>query len=61
MAIAEKAKERHQEAMAELGKLREQAAKREADLKRLLEERMNKLQTMKKEVDDVQAANTDAT
>ena len=37
MAIVEKAKERHQEAMAELGKLREQAAKRKAELQRLLE------------------------
>ena len=53
MAIVEKAKERHQEAMAELGKLREQAAKRETELKRLLEERTTKLQGTEKEVVDL--------
>ena len=61
MAIVEKAKERHEEAMTKLGKLREQAAEREADLKRLLDERTNKLQAMEKEVADLQAANTEAT
>ena len=61
MAIVEKAKERHQEAMAELGKLREQAAKRKAELQRLLEERTAKLQAMEKDVSDLQAANTMAT
>ena len=58
MAIVEKAKERHQEAMAELGKLREQAAKRKAELQRLLEEHTTKIQATEKEVTDLQAANT---
>ena len=61
MAIVEKAKERHEEAMTKLGKLREQAAKCEAKLKKLLDERTTKLQAMEKEVVDLQAANTEAT
>ena len=43
MAIAEKAKERHEEAMTKLGKLREQAAKCEVELQRLLEECTTKI------------------
>ena len=39
----------------------EQAAKREAEQKRLLEERTPKLQAMEREVVDLQAANTEAT
>ena len=55
--IAEKTKEYHEESLVELGKLQEQAAKREADLKRLLDERMAKLQAMEKEVADLQPHN----
>ena len=50
IAITAETKTRHEEVMAQLGKLREQAAKREADLKRLLEESTAKLQAMEKEV-----------
>ena len=39
IAITEETKERHTEAMAELGKLHEQATKREAELKGFLDER----------------------
>ena len=38
-AITERAKERYEEALAELSKLREQATKREAELKGFLDER----------------------
>ena len=51
----------HEEDIAQLGKLREQATKREADLRRLLEERTAKLQAMEKELADLQTANTEAT
>ena len=53
IAITEKTKKRYEEDMVQLGKLREQAAKREAKLKRLLEERTTKLQAMEKEVVDL--------
>mgnify|MGYP000011052161 FL=1 len=56
MAIVEKAKERHEEAMTKLGKLREQAAKCEAELQRLLEECTTKIQATEKEVVDLQVA-----
>ena len=58
IAITEKTKKHHEEDMAQLGKLREQVAKREAKLKRLLEERIAKLQATEKEVANIQAANT---
>ena len=58
MAIVEKSKKRHEQAMAELGKLREQATKRKAELQRLLEERTTKIQATEKEVADLHAANT---
>ena len=58
MAIVEKSKKRHEQAMAELGKLREQATKRKAELQRLLEEHTTKIQATEKEVTDLQAANT---
>ena len=61
MAIVEKSKKRHEQAMAELGKLREQATKRKAELQRLLEEHTTKIQATEKEVTDLQAANTVAT
>ena len=57
VAITEEAKKRRDEAIAQLGELQEQAAKREADLKRLLDERMAKLQAMEKEVADLQPHN----
>ena len=44
--------------MEALGKLREQAAKREAELQRLLEEHTIKIQATEKKVADLQAANT---
>ena len=61
IAITTKTNKRHEEDIAQLGKLREQATKREADLKRLLEERTTKLQALEKEVADLQATNTGAT
>mgnify|MGYP007129906344 CR=1 FL=1 len=42
IAITENTKKRHDEAIAQLGELREQAAEHEADLKRLLNKRMAK-------------------
>ena len=57
IAITEETKERHTEAMAELGKLHEQATKREDKLQQLLDERTTKIQTTEKEVDDLHAAN----
>ena len=59
--IIAETKTHHDKVIAQLGKLREQAAKREADLKRLLKERTTKIQAMEKEVADLQAANTEAT
>ena len=56
-AITERAKERYEEALAELSKLREQATKREDKLQQLLDERTTKIQTTEKEVDDLHAAN----
>ena len=53
IAITAETKTRHEEVMAQLGKLREQAAKRETELKRLLEERTTKLQGTEKEVVDL--------
>ena len=61
IVITKNTKKRDKEDIAQLGKLREQAAKREADLKRLLKERTTKIQAMEKEVADLQAANTEAT
>ena len=59
--ITEKAKKRHDEAITQLDKLQEQAPKREAELKKLLDERTAKLQAKEKEVADLQAANIEAT
>mgnify|MGYP000173227332 CR=1 FL=1 len=56
VAITEEAKKRHNEAIAQLG---EQAAGREADLKRLLDESSAKLQAKEREVLDLQVANTE--
>ena len=53
IAITKKTKQLHEGDMAQLGKLREQAAKRETELKRLLEERTTKLQGTEKEVVDL--------
>ena len=60
-AITKNTKKCYDEAIAQLDELWEQAAEREADLKRLLDERTTKLQGMEKEVAVLQAANTDAT
>ena len=53
IAITAKTKKRHEEDIVQLSKLREQAAKRETELKRLLEERTTKLQGTEKEVVDL--------
>ena len=44
LAITEEAKKCHNETIAQLGDMREQAVGREADLKRLLDKRTTKLQ-----------------
>ena len=49
--IAEKTKEYHEESLVELGKLQEQAAKREAELQWLLEERCGKNTTEIRELE----------
>ena len=58
VAITEEAKKHHGEAIAQLDELKEQAAEREADFKRLLNECIAKLQATEKEVANIQAANT---
>ena len=60
IVITEEATKRHNEAIAQLGELREQATGREGDLKRLLEESTTKLQAKEREVFDLQVANTEA-
>ena len=58
IAIAEQTKKHHEEDMAELDKLWENAAKCQAELQRLLDEHTAKLQATEKEVANIQAANT---
>ena len=60
VAITEEAQKRDNEAIAQLGELREQATGREDDLKRLLDESMTKLKGREREVLDLQVANTEA-